>query len=256
MVRNKAKAVLKGHRHTTFGIQLLINTTQFLVIVAEYIFFLRLPNALTLFLIFALDLLLISPLKAGKHVYYYSLVTQNQSNFRRLFHFFGAEYQKSIAWRLRLWTRRLLYNSIFCIPCSFFLYFSQQAERYGNYTISLIALAFFVILMVFAFLITEILLLRYLPASYLLTTTDAAKQAFQITKQISKGNLQNFLHLYLSFVGWCFLFPLVVPFFYIEPLFQIQRAILMAELISKNSRLFCQQHLKRLRNHGKIMNDF
>lgn len=256
IVRRRAKELLKGTRHKALGIQLFITTTQLLVIGAEYAFFLRLPNVVTILLIFTLDLLLISPLKAGRNLYYYSLVTQNTDNFRLFFHFFGDQYQKSIAWRLRLWTLRLLLNVILCVPCSYLLYLSQRTERYGNNTISLIALAFFVVLMVFAFLITELLLLRYLPAGYLLTKVNTAKEAFRMAKQISKGNLQTILYIYLSFVGWCFLFPFILPFFYVEPLFQIECALLMADLISKNSKLFYPQHLKRHGNHGKIMNDF
>ncbi len=203
------------------------------------------------------DLLLLSPLKAGRALFYETLVTDgNQATIKLLFQFYRHGYVNCIGWRVHLWLQRIGWHMLFSVPSALFLYISRTAEQSGSETLALIAFVFSLVFLVIAFTVTEILLFRYIPAVYLLSKVVSLRHAFSLSKRISKGYTNNWTLLYLDYAGWSLSFLLLFPFLYVSPLFHTARAATVKQLFSEISPQNHQQVLQRKKNHGKIRNEF
>lgn len=255
--RSQAAAYLRGKWKTAVLVQFLCIGAEILLIVVEGICFFRFA-AVPVFPIGLLaDLLLLSPLKAGRALFYETLVSDsNKATVKRLFWFYGHGYARSVGWRIQLWFRRIVWHIFFSVPAALFLYISRVAEQSGSETLAMIAFVFSLIFLVIAFTVTEILLFRYIPAVYLLSKVVSSQYAFSLSKRVSKGYTGKWTLLYLDYAGWSFSFFLLIPFFYVSPLFHTARAATVNRLFSEISPQIHQQLLQRGKNHGRIRNEF
>ncbi len=203
------------------------------------------------------DLLILSPLKAGRALFYEALVTDgDEATIKLLFRFYGRGYARSVGWRVGLWFRRIGWHSLFSVPSALFLFISRAAEQSGSETLSMVAFVFSLVFLIIAFTVTEIFLFRYIPAVYLLSKVVSSRHAFLLSKRLSKGYINNWTLLYLDYAGWVFSFLLFFPFFYVSPLFHTARAATVKRLFSEISPQIHQQLLQRGKNHGRIRNEF
>ncbi len=242
---------------TAIFVQLLCIFAEVILIVAEGICFYRFAEipAFPLGLLF--DLLLLSPLKAGRALFYETLVTDsNKATLKLLFWFYKHAYAGSVGWRLQLWLYRIGWHSLFSVPSALFLYISRAAEQSGSETLAMIAFVFSIVFLVIAFTITEILLFQYIPAVYLLSKVISSRHAFSLSKRLSKGCTNKWTLLYLDYAGWSLSFFLLIPFFYVSLLFHTARAATVKRLFSDISPQIHQQLLQRGKNHGRIRNEF
>ena len=208
-------------------------------------------------LVLLADLFLLSPLKAGRAFFYETLVSDSSSaQVKSLFRFYRYGYFRSIGWRLRLWVLRTRMHILLCVPSASFLYISRVAEQNGSDTFAMISFALSLAFLVMAFMVAEIMLFRYIPAVYLLTQVTSSKHAFSLSKKLCKGCTGKWALLYLDYAGWCFSFPLLLPFFYVSPLFHTARAATAKRLFSGIPNRICQQHLQHGKKHGRIRNEF
>ncbi len=186
------------------------------------------------------DLLLLSPLKAGRALFYNGIVKQKTVvRFSRLFYFFKTGYRRSVRWRLRLWLTRYGYWLLGLLPCSALLFWNRFLQSYP--VLSAISLLLAVVLGVFAVVFTEIRLLRYLAAVYLLPYTLPFKEVFTLSKTIFEKQLNRWVNFYLSY-GYLILFP---------PVFYTARAATVYAMMQE----FAKQPLQHWKNHGKILSE-
>lgn len=255
--RSQAATFLKGKWKTAILVQCLCIGAEILLIVTEGICLYCFP-AIPIFPIGVLvDLLLLSPLKAGRALLYETVVSDgDKASTKLLFRFFSHGYTRSIGWRLELWLRRIGWHILFSVPSALFLFISRAAEQRGRETLAMIAFIFSLLFLVIAFLVTEILLFRYIPAVYLLSKVASSRHALLLSKRLSKGYTNNWTLLYLDYAGWSFSFLLLFPFFYVSPLFHTARAATVKRLFSEISPQIHQQLLQRGKNHGRIRNEF
>ncbi len=203
------------------------------------------------------DLLVLSPLKAGRAQFYETLVSDgSKATVKLLFRFYRHDYTRAVGWRVRLWLRRIGWQILFSAPSALFLFISRMAEQRGSETFSMIAFVFSLIFLAFAFAVTEIVMFRYIPAVYQLAKVASSRHAFALSKHLSKGYSNNWALLYLDYAGWAFSLLLLFPFFYLSPLFHTARAATINRLFSEISPHIHQQLLQRGKNHGRIRNEF
>lgn len=252
--RSKASVYLKGIWIQSILAEGIVLLAEFLIIAAEGVCVYRFAY-ITFFPLFLLtDVLVLSPLKAG-HAYFYKTAASDKSKTKAslLFHFYHHGYFRCIGWRLQLWIRRIALYIPLCLPSAFFIYIGKTVT---SETIGMVAFAFSLIFLLIALVTTEILLFRYIPAVYLLTRVTSAKRAFLISKRLSKGNTGSWVQLHLDYAGWCFSLILLIPFFYISPLYQTARAATVKELFLGISAEICEQPLQRGKNRGRIRSKF
>lgn len=247
--RKQAAQLLKGYRLSATAIQIVSFVLEVTLILVEQLWLLRFGLWPALIVSILTDILLFSPLKAGI-AFFYDTVAADVSavNFRLLFRFFHHGYSKCIGWRLGLWRRRFTRYAMFSVPCILLVLITHYSLRMGNSLLALGAFLFAIVFFVFALLATEITLLRYLPAVYLLTRTPTAKQAFRFSKRLMHRRIGEMVLLYLEYIGWFFSSILFFPFFYFAPLFQVSRAVMISDILSQVSL----EDLKPQSNRGKI----
>ncbi len=255
--RSQAAVYLQGRWTTAVLVQVICLCAELLLIVAEGMCLYRFPDIPFLPISLVADLLLLSPLKAGRAFFYETLVTDGGgAKVKLLFQFYRYGYPRSIGWRLGLWIRRTALHIVLCVPSAIFLYISRVAEQAGSETFAMISFVLSLVFLVIALTAAEILLFRYIPAAYLLTQVVSAKHALSLSKRLSKGYTSKWTLLYLDYAGWCFSMIVLVPFFYVSPLFHTARAATAKRLFSGISPQIRQQLLQRRKNHGKIRNEF
>ncbi len=255
--RSQARAYLQGYWKVAVFAETVCIGAEILLIIAEWVCFYR-SNGIPFYpLALLVDLLLISPLKAGRALFYKTLVTNEEpAKPKLIFRYFYNGYTRSVAWRLALWLRRLGLLLLLSIPSAVFLYISGIAGGEQSQTVAMIAFAFSLVFLVFALIGTEILLFRYIPAVYLLSQVTTAKHALRVSKRISKGNAGNWAVLYLDYAGCCFLLLFLFPVLYVLPTFHTARAATANQLFLQISPLIQEQHLQRGKNHGRIRVEF
>lgn len=255
--RSQASMHLQGHWCQAILVQGSCLCAEILLIAGESICFYRF-GYISIFSIFLLaDLLLLSPLKAGRAFFYQTVVTDGgKASYAQLFRFYHDGYRKSINWRLELWIRRMPLYLLLCVPSAFFLYFSRSAWQTGSDTVAMVAFVFFLFFLMVALITVEILLFRYIPAVHLLTENVSAKHALLLSKRLSKGYTGKWALLYLDYAGWCLSLLLLFPFFYVSPLFHTARAATANGLFSDIPSRIGEQLLQHRENHDRIRKEF
>lgn len=186
------------------------------------------------------DLLLLSPLKAGKAAFYIRVVKQRkETHFPQLFLFFKKGYRRTVRWRLRLWLKRCGYWLIALLPSSALLFWNRFLQNYP--VLSAIALLLSVVLGFFAVVFTEIRLLRYVATIYLLPCALSFKEIFILSKTVFSKQLNRLVNFYLAH-GYLLFFP---------PLFYTSYAATIYAIMQE----FAKQPLQHWKNHGKILSE-
>ncbi|MBO5928852.1 MAG: hypothetical protein J6Q42_02415 [Clostridia bacterium] len=251
--REEIHRLLQSHRKTAVAVE------SFLVLVKLLGIFLWVSivgnatiwqNAVLCVVLLWLDLLLISPLKAGKARFYYRIAKGDDTvSFSLLFYYFNHRYRKCISWRLSIWLKRYGYWLLAFLPCSALLFWYRYLQN--NPALSSAALFLGIVLGVLALLLVEIRLLRYMPAIYWLSCPLSLKRTLSVSVTLSAHRLNHLVGFYASYGWWVLFLPFIVPYFYISPLFQTARAATVDKMILE----FLKQPLQHWKNHGKILSE-
>lgn len=176
------------------------------------------------------DLLLRSPIRAGKAAFYAELMRDRSLAARRILSGFQADmYQKAVSLRMALWMRRIGLYILWFSPSAVLLALSDTFRQSGLNTstaqLAFLLLTFFAVCaLVAAVVIVELRLLRFMPAWYLLEECSTAREAMRRARRQMKGQLGDALRLYVDFLGWRIGYAVIVPYFYASPLFAVARA--------------------------------
>lgn len=239
----QARKLLSGHWKSALSVEGFILLCQAL----PFFLWILLVNTVTteqsvigcVVLLWA-DLLLLSPLKAGRALFYNGIAKQEKAvGFSRLFFFFKTGYRRAVRWRLRLWLTRYGYWLLALLPCSALLFWNRFLQSYP--VLSAISLLLAVVLGVFAVVFTEIRLLRYLAAVYFLPYSLPFKGIFELSKTIFAKQLNRWVNFYLAY-GHLLLLP---------PVFHAARAATVNTMMQE----FVKQPLQHWKNHGKILSE-
>ncbi len=255
--RKKARAMLTDQRFPLWWISCVITAMELIIILWQVFSLYNLQNPVSCFVIgAAIDLLVLSPLKAGR-AYCYTKHINGRSDVRAhdLFHFFSYGYPKSVIWRSRLWIVRIFWSVILFLPSAFLLTVSLSAEERLQTTVSVIAFALSLILFIFALIFTEIVLFRYIPVVYCLSELTV-REAFKVGKRCSRRFTGQWVLFHLDFAASALSFMAVFPYLFVMPLFHIARAATVQKLFHEKTDEIHAQHLKQPKNHGRIRGEF
>lgn len=251
--REEIRRLLQSHRKTAVTVEV------FLVLVKLLGMFLWVlivgnatawQNAVLCVVLLWLDLLLISPLKAGKALFYRRIASDDRSvGFSLLFYYFNHRYRKCISWRLSIWLKRYGYWLLAFLPCSALLFWYRYLQNYP--ALSAASLFLGIALGILALLLVEVRLLRYMPSIYWLSCPLSLKRTLALSVTLSAHRLNRLVGFYASYSWWVLLLPFIVPYFYISPLFQTARAA----TVNKMTQEILNQPLQHWKNHGKILSE-
>ena len=239
----QAKQLLDGHWKSALAIEgffALCHTLPILLWIVLVNIVTPAQRAVGCAILLWADLLLLSPLKAGKAAFYIGVVKrQKKAHFSQLFLFFKKGYRRAVRWRLRLWLKRCGYWLVALLPSSALLFWNRFLQNYP--VLSAIALLLAMVLGFFAVVFTEIRLLRYVATPFLLPCSLSFKEIFILSKTVFSKQLNRLVNFYLA----CAYLLFIPPMFYTTHTATIYA--IMQE--------FAKQPLQHWKNHGKILSE-
>ncbi len=180
-----------------------------------------------------LDLLILSPLKLGRSVFYWQMVNSVRPvEGSRTRYFEGRLYGQAIHWRLRLWGWRLLWSLLLWLPAIALLgvgeWLRLDSLRRGAMDFTCVV---FLLMGIIAFLggwlVAEMVMMRYRPAAYGIGQGMKVKEAFRWAVTVTKGRTESILWLYLRYALGLLSCLFGLPALYVMPLFQTEQAWLI-----------------------------
>ncbi len=188
--------------------------------------------AAILFFTLVLDWLLVSPLLLGETDFYYRLAQESNAPLWVAFSFYRRGYIRALRWRLGLFWRRLLWIALGCFPpaaamgYAAFIRLTKDDSSAADMELQLCTMLG-LLLFAAGVLACELLMMRFLPASLLLTADrgqEGGRRLFRRSRRIMRSHVGEMLWLYMRFSLWLFSCVLIVPYAYAAPLFYAARA--------------------------------
>ncbi|MDD2417762.1 MAG: hypothetical protein PHR18_01825 [Oscillospiraceae bacterium] len=255
----QARQRLKGHRLKAIAVEFIAVAAGMLVPIAS-LTVLRLSGlgaermihaselinkwyyALITVGLFALDWLLISPLLLGRLAFYMDIAAGDEVKVRVIFKFYVIRYSHALRWRLSIQIRRLLYWSVCLLPAAFASGVAKAVRASGSMTpasdvIIMFCTLFGTLFFLAGLLFSETLMLRKLPAAYLVINNrdkKYPKRIIRTSSKIMKGHIIDTFQLITGFGGWLAACIFLIPYFYVMPLFFTTRTIAVRKFICKS----------------------
>ncbi len=182
------------------------------------------------------DLLLLSPLKIGQTGFYLRVAVGEPAEGKRMIREFQPRrWFRAIRYRLVLWLLRLGFWSLFFVPCAVLLFHGTSGEG----LLCLLARVLGVLTLLMGALVTELSLLRLMPARVYLAADPklSVRRAFTLARRNTRGELGALFWRYLGFTGWLAACAFAVPYFYAAPLFQTTRILWVGMLPYREKRV-------------------
>ena len=170
-----------------------------------------------------LDLLILSPLKVGRALWYDTACTDpTGASLALFFRFFRFQYFKTILWRLQLWSRMLCWTVVYAFSLFLVRYVKTFFEAYGTALVlcDLVGHLLYVIAPIY-------LLYRYCyyrSACRLLLYTPTVREAFRQSKRLFEQSPELLIDPCLKLIKRLPLFLLFFPIAYVVSSFNLQQA--------------------------------
>lgn len=275
----RARRLLKGHWISVISIQSIIMAASMLVLLMELallrfchldtetiayvsIFFTDkwAYGAVTVGTLL-LDWLLVSPLLLGQSLYYWKIASGEEVSYAVFFSFYRRGYGRSLHWRFSLFIRRLLWTALCYLPAAFIMGYAELVRRNGSDTpLADITLMFCTLLgfllLITGFIVSEMLMLRYLPAAYLsaLNSENSIRNIFRQSRQTMHGHIAEMFGIAVGFIGWFVSCLLVLPYFYVSPLYLATRtAVIRRYMAEAKQPQRCKKKNVKMKVNGKRM---
>ncbi len=255
LTRKRAASILRGHKRTAAAV-------QGIVLCAEGILWLLplwLPGsaALNTVLVLVLDLLLVSPLKAGRAFFFETLTADSEAaRLSLLWRYYRHGYGRTVGWRVLLWGCRAVGWSLFLIPALvLFVYSGRLVSGVPTYTDTLLSLTLFglgLLLAVTALAAVEVILLRLVAVPYLLSHTGGLRGAVALSRRLMQGRIGTMTLVYLDYAGWMLACVAVLPWFYASSLFHTARVAAIHAFLRQIPAQNTRDVLQRRKKYGKI----
>ena len=178
----------------------------------------------------AADLLLTSPFRLGQAAFFDAIAGGSPIPVRAIWCYYRRGYARSIRWRLAIWGRRLLWGALCFAPAAGILGYGRILRANGvetpfNDVCRLFCLIFGLFSLAAGWILLELIMLRYMPAQYLIAQGQDVGASLSDARRLVKGKTGEIAWLYIGFSGWLASCLLFVPFFYVSPLFLTTRAV-------------------------------
>lgn len=203
-----------------------------------------------------IDLVLVSPLKAGRSYLYIQLVKTNSVKLSMLFHCGIPSYFRIVIWRVFVWLRYVFVTWISLFPAaSIFVLINTliHKEILSQNNLLYIVLSFANILCflgggLFAWLLT----VKYDLSGFLLSEKIGFRELFWQSKKVFQTQRDAFAASRCRLLLWTPLFLLIVPYFYAVIRYRTKQAKLIYQSYEKFVQKKSSQTLKHKKNRGMI----
>ncbi len=192
-----------------------------------------------------LDLLLTSPLQLGQARYYTRLAAGTPDRPGTLWRDYrGSRYFRAVRYRLCIWGIQVLTGLLTFAPAALVLALGDTLRKQAENGEDVVLLRLFagmlgLLTLVVGFLLMELFMLKFLPVPYYLAAdrTLSVRKAIARSWRQTRGQVGTLAWRYVRFVGWGLCCILLVPYFYVAPLFQTSRAMWVEALEPKDERV-------------------
>ena len=180
-------------------------------------------SVVMLLAVLAVDLLLLSPLKIGRALWYDTVCNEPQkATFSLFFRFYRHRYLCAVNWRIRLWTRMLFQAVVYAWPIAALN--AVSAVYAGNETVVFWCGLFRRLLLFFAVVLIALGFIRYRTSSVFLLYVTNVDDAFWYSSRFFKVKREAAWQPYVQLWRQVPLFLLIVPLFYCCFTFHCQTA--------------------------------
>lgn len=218
-----------------------------------------LPGSVSLNTLCALcvDLLLVSPLKAGRAFFFETLTADSEAaRLSLLWRYYRHGYGRTVGWRLLLWGCRAVGWALLSLPAMvLFVYSGRLVVGVPTYTDTLLSLTLFalgLLLLVMALAAVEVLLFRLAAVPYLLSHTGGLRGAVALSRRLMRGRIGTMTLVYLDYAGWLLACVAIVPWFYASSLFHTARAAAIRAFLRQIPAQNVRDDLQRRKNYGRM----
>ena len=253
--REKAKQYLHGHWHTAVAVQVSVFAAEAALLTAA----LWLPGS-DIFVTggaLLIDILMLSPLKAGRALFFETLTADGDAaTLPLLFRYYRYGYERTVGWRLFIWGQRLLWSVLLYLP-ALFLFACSRVLGENNPTqaetlLSLICFVIGVFVSVATWIVIEIILLRSLPIPYLLSHTGGLRGAVALSRRITKGRTGLLTLLHLDHFGGAIASLFLLPWPFASALFHTAKAATVRRFLAQIPEENAAHVLQRRKKYDKI----
>ena len=248
--------LLQGHLREAMAVQGIVLFAELILVSALWWMPRARPAAAVCVLLF--DVLLLSPLKAGRAAYFYELTERGTTSSATLWQFYTHRYEQSVTWRLLTWSKRFVWSIVFYAPavavfvCSKLI--SDTASSQREVVLAMLLFGIGLILVLFGAMTVEILLFQLAAVPYLLTRYHSLREATAVSKRCMKGRSSEFALFYIDHAYGCLLSIFLFPWFYTSVIFQTAKATAIRKFLAENSGKnvpYRLQHQKKCDRMGK-----
>lgn len=200
--------------------------------------------------LFIIDWLLISPITLGRLSFYCGIASGTDTPVNAVFRFFGRHYTHALRWRFFRSLQRLIYTAVCILPAAAAVGITRAVGQSEINSpafdmIMLLGTVFGFVFILLGLLVSEILMVRKLPAAYLLANMPVylhangrhdkyPKRLFRSASRYMRGHVIDTFQLTAGFSGWFLSCILFLPCFYVLPLVSTARAAKIMDIIELN----------------------
>ena len=234
--KREARRLLRGHWRAALGVQVTVPLVEGLVLSTAW----WMPGDRVAATVWALlaDLLLVSPLKAGRAFFFETLAADGDAvRYPLLLRYCRHGYGRTVGWRLMMWCERLLWLGTFSPPALVLFVFSKRLASETLLSLTLFWLG--LTLLTAAVIAAELLLFRRAIVPYFLSYPGGLRGARAAARDCLRGRHGTLLWLYLDYAFPMLFTPLILPWLYASTVFQTARAATVREFL---------RHFPRKRN--------
>lgn len=253
--RATAKAYLHGRWRQAVTVQVLVFISELSLLLTAL--WLPGPAVLATTTVLITDILMLSPLKAGRAFFFETLTADSDAATVSLaFRYYRHGYVKAVGWRLFVWGNRVFLSLLLYLPSLFLFAFSrvlgENHPTQAELLFSLVCFAFGVLLTVVTFVIIEILLFRLQPLPYLLSHTRTLRDAVSLSYRITKKRTGTITLLYLDHLGGAFASLFLLPWPYASSLFHTAKAATFRRFLSQIPTENATHVLQHRKKYGRM----
>lgn len=252
-----ATEYLRGHWPLAMAAEGIVLAAEILFLCLTYYGVFMIEVNYFIIAVAAMDLLVLSPLLAGRIFLYDTMIADGSVvSLSLLFRYYRYGYSKSVMWRLGIWMRTAAgMILISLLPLALHAARTVLQKKGIFESTDLLSVAFVCgIYFVFACgaVMIYLWLSRYSLAVHLLPYSSTAGNAFRSSRTLLHGRGFLMIRIRLQYSVRFLLCPLILPWFYLTPCFRVAMSRFSRRKIGKFPEKKSREVLHMTANHGKI----
>lgn len=167
--------------------------------------------------------------------------TAEPVSVRTIWRYYRRGYWRAVGWRAWIWGWRVVFGLACYTPAALLWGYADVIHAAGDLTaIEEITRLFCGLFGLFAlcagWVVQQLLLLRFFPAQFLLARGVSLREAMRRSRRLMKGQTGRLAGFYLGFAGWFASCILLLPYFYVSPLFRTSQAVAFRRLLAPEGK--------------------